>query len=133
MPARRPARSTGAAEDTAAASLLPNPPPSSSPPPNPSPPDPETILGAFTDAPPGETPRGETWSPLAVLLAAMRLKWQAGDIEGAAKYAQAAAPYLHPRARPEQSPDPARLPDDQLARELARLGGGMAPEEEDPD
>jgi hypothetical protein len=82
--------------------------------------------------PPSPAACGEEWSPLAVLLAAMRLKWQEGDIEAAAKYAQAAAPYLHPRAKPETAADPARLPDDLLVRELLRLGGGMGPAEEDP-
>lgn len=81
---------------------------------------------------PAPPPPPEDFSPLGVLLAAMRLKWQEGDIEAACKYAQAAAPYLHPRARPEQDTDPARLPDDLLLHELLRPRGGMGAAAEDP-
>jgi hypothetical protein len=36
-------------------------------------------------------------TPLEVILKAMRMKWEAGDFDGACAFAKDAAPYMHPR------------------------------------
>jgi len=45
----------------------------------------------------GKNPVSAPDTPLAVLLAVMRRKWDEGDLDAAAALARAAAPYLHPR------------------------------------
>lgn len=79
-------------------------------------------------------------SPLDILLAVMRAKWQEGDADGAAELARAAAPYLHPRRAPipaergrAAKEAAAHLDDAELERELAALAprSGAAPR--DPD
>ena len=55
------------------------------------------------------------FSPLHVLLTAMRRKWRDGDEEGAVALAKAAAPYVHPRAAAARPPsDLAQVSDDEL-------------------
>ncbi len=78
-------------------------------------------------------------TPLDILLQAMQRKWRAGDLDGAAALARAAAPYLHPRhaavrpdpgpaAHPKGSPRgpvaPHLLTDAQLHLLLDRCGSG---------
>ena len=69
-------------------------------------------------------------SPLAILLAVMRAKWQEGDLDGAVAIARIAAPYVHARrssiADSLAAGDPARLSDDELERAQRRAGAAPA-------
>lgn len=70
-------------------------------------------------------------SPLAVLLAAMRARWQSGDLDGAAALARAAAPYLHPRRTavpswPGMSAEPDQMIDAELEQLLRQFDAGEA-------
>ena len=70
-------------------------------------------------------------SPLAVLLAAMRARWQSGDLDGAAGLARAAAPYLHPRRAavpywPGKSAEPDQMIDAELEQLLRQFDAGEA-------
>ncbi len=88
-------------------------------------------------APTPDVPPSDGLSPLDILLAVMRAKWQEGDADGAAELARAAAPYLHPRRAPvpaerrgARAKDAAPALDDaDLEREIAALahGSGAAP------
>lgn len=61
-----------------------------------------------SDVPPAPT-------PLAIILATMRRKYAAGDLDGAIALARIAAPYLHPRVPPAIPPaDLAAMPDADL-------------------
>jgi hypothetical protein len=77
-------------------------------------------------------------TPLSVLLRVMREKWLAGDHDGAAELARAAAPYIH--ARQSSSKNPAdtakeahRLNDVELATLLALARAGGVGSEPDPN
>lgn len=62
-------------------------------------------------------------SPLTVLLSLMREKWDAGDKEEAARFAQLAAPYVHSRATRPAYTEPAAMSDAELAAAIASLTG----------
>jgi hypothetical protein len=69
--------------------------------------------------------------PLQILLAVMQQKWEAGDLDAAAKLARVAAPYLHGRCatvRDIASTDLQHLSDAELDRLIRasedRSGGG---------
>lgn len=71
-------------------------------------------------------------SPLDVLLAVMRMRWQEGDFEGAVTVAKLAAPYLHPKcgSTNTKSRNLSELTDAELSFALARLGEGESAEAE---
>jgi len=77
-------------------------------------------------------------TPLAVLLTTMREKWAAGDRDGAAILARAAAPYLHPRLAAVTNTqlanlEPEKLTDAELAERLACVEARTRETEGDPD
>lgn len=95
--------------------------------------DDETSCGPADD--PGSS--SEKLLPLAILLALMREKWAAGDGDGAAELARAAAPYLHPRRASVAAFAPVdvelhRASDAELARRLALVANGTAVAPGDP-
>jgi len=71
-------------------------------------------------------------SPLDVLLAVMRMRWQEGDFEGAVTVAKLAAPYLHPKCGSTSTKlrNLTELTDAELSFALARLGEGESAEAE---
>jgi hypothetical protein len=71
-------------------------------------------------------------SPLYVLLAVMRQRWGAGDLDGAVALARIAAPYLHGKA-PVSRPDGdlAEAPDEDL--DAWSSGGGADSEAADQE
>ncbi len=91
-------------------------------------------------APPADPIASDGPSPLDILLAVMRAKWDAGDADGAAELARAAAPYLHPRRAPtaeragrSTKESPPALSDAELLSELAALARGSGAAARDAD
>jgi hypothetical protein len=89
----------------------------------------EIVVVSDDDCPP---------TPLLVLLRVMRDKWLAGDKDGAAELARAAAPYIHPRQSQnsglaEKIKEVYRLNDIELTGRMALLAGGERASSTDPD
>ena len=83
----------------------------------------------------------EEWSPLAVLLRAMRAKWEQADIDGAVAIARVAAPFVHAQQRPGlartgNDPELRLVSDaelsDRLAKARRRAKGQAQPADKSP-
>ena len=75
-------------------------------------------------------------TPLAILLQAMRDKWEAGDHEGAVAIAKVAAPYMHSRQRAAPTANSSlevhRLSDAELSLRLAEARSRDCATPDDP-
>ena len=80
----------------------------------------EAYPTSHADPPPGATHGSRPdipadITPLAIILKAMRDRYEARDYDAAVALARIAAPYLHPRVPPKTPPTAlATLPDDDL-------------------